>query len=42
MIRLDRVRSTQAISPSFRGKRRINKALTLFVDPGEKRVFDSP
>jgi len=41
MIHLNRVRSIQTIPASFRGKRRVKKALTLLVNPGEERIFDS-
>ncbi len=41
MIPLERVRSKQAIPPSFRGKLRVNKALTLLPAPGAARAFDS-
>lgn len=41
MIHLDRVRSTQTIPASFRGKLRVSKALTLLVNPGKARQFDS-
>jgi 5-methylcytosine-specific restriction endonuclease McrA len=41
MIPLERIRSKQAIPPSFRGKLRVNKALTLLPAPGAERAFDS-
>jgi hypothetical protein len=41
MIQLKRVRTKQAIPPAFRGDKRIKKALTLLVEGGEKREFDS-
>lgn len=41
MIELERVRSKQAIPPSFRGKLRVNKGLTLLLAPGAERAFDS-
>jgi uncharacterized protein (TIGR02646 family) len=41
MIHLERVRSKQSIPSSFRGKLRVNKALTLLAAPGEKREFDA-
>jgi hypothetical protein len=41
MIRLQRVRTKRAISMVFRGAKRIEKALTLLVEEGVRREFDS-
>jgi hypothetical protein len=41
MIRLQRVRTKQAIPAVFRGAKRIEKALTLLVEADAKREFDS-
>jgi hypothetical protein len=41
MIRLQRVRTKQAISTVFRGAKRVDKALTLLVEEGVEREFDS-
>jgi hypothetical protein len=41
MIHLERIRTKDAIPASFRGEKRIEKALTLLVDAGTRREFDS-
>ncbi len=41
MIRLQQVRTKQAIPAVFRGAKRIEKALTLLVEADAKREFDS-
>jgi hypothetical protein len=41
MIRLQRLRTKQAIPTVFRGAKRVEKALTLLVQAGGKREFDS-
>lgn len=41
MIRLTRIRTAAAIPAVFRGSGRIDRALTLLVDAGVKREFDS-
>lgn len=41
MIRLTRIRTKAAIPAVFRGNGRVDRALTLLVDAGVKREFDS-
>ena len=41
MIRLQRVRTKQAIPAVFRGTKRLEKALTLLVEAGVQREFDA-
>ncbi len=41
MIRLERTRTQAAISAAFRGEKRILKALSLLVEAGAERKFDS-